>query len=322
MNRLILILVMITVAVGLVPSYGQDITFVGRGNYPRWSPDGKYLSYQSREGVKIYEVETGLTKTLSYEWGYRYDWLDNNNLVFEESWDSTGFRRIEFVKLSLDGDREVILGINDPFDERNIYQLTRLSNGSLGLKHNGCATIDQIRSAFGRAASDSNVYFLTFRRKGDKNDPRKFLGTVINLVNPSGEVLKQIDTDRKYSLCFLSPRGDCFACAYQGAAIVIDTSGCTIGYIDWAQQHSWSPDGKYLVYLKTKDDGHRILESDIFMNDLTGENEIQLTDTPDKLENYPVLSPDLTRVAYFYETATDAGIETLKIGGAPSGRDL
>jgi Tol biopolymer transport system component len=53
----------------------------------------------------------------------------------------------------------------------------------------------------------------------------------------------------------------------------------------------WTRDGKWLVFMDDKDDGRRILTSDICMISSDGRTMLQLTSTPDVLEMNPACSP-------------------------------
>ncbi|HLS27160.1 MAG TPA: hypothetical protein VK041_00805 [Opitutales bacterium] len=67
-----------------------------------------------------------------------------------------------------------------------------------------------------------------------------------------------------------------------------------------ASNFSWSPDGRFLLYDVTRDDGHDILDSDIFIVDPTGKTRQRLTFDPDYAFFGPNWSPNGD-----YFTATD-----------------
>jgi dipeptidyl aminopeptidase/acylaminoacyl peptidase len=61
----------------------------------------------------------------------------------------------------------------------------------------------------------------------------------------------------------------------------------------------WSPDGNRLVYLgDIEEDEWTVTGAELFVVNADGTGLTQLTHTPDQVEDYPVWSPDATRIAY------------------------
>jgi len=85
---------------------------------------------------------------------------------------------------------------------------------------------------------------------------------------------------------------------YGGDLIVLDVdSGHRIS-LGEGYRPSWSPDGRWLCYMVTRDDGHRFLASDIFAASVDGQQKFQLTRTEDLLEMNPSWSPDGRTIAF------------------------
>ena len=88
-----------------------------------------------------------------------------------------------------------------------------------------------------------------------------------------------------------------FTCTGAGT-FVSDDQGNVITKIENASAPQWSPDSKWILYTKQKDDGHRITASDIFVKSADGEYEFQLTATPEKIELHPAWSPSGDKIVY------------------------
>jgi len=61
---------------------------------------------------------------------------------------------------------------------------------------------------------------------------------------------------------------------------------------------SWSPDGTHILCNVSKDDGHQILTSDLYLIRVADGHRIRLTATPEVLEAYASWAPDGARIAY------------------------
>ena len=89
----------------------------------------------------------------------------------------------------------------------------------------------------------------------------------------------------------------CYHVLSGGGSIAVaaaDGSGSiNLGY---GSNPAWSPDGRYLVYEVTEDDGHVITGSDLYIAAADGSGRIRLTDTPEWFERWPSWSPDGSRI--------------------------
>jgi Tol biopolymer transport system component len=91
-------------------------------------------------------------------------------------------------------------------------------------------------------------------------------------------------------------------------AFVCNLRGTVVSRLGRRDAPSWSRSGKWIVYMDDKDDGHRLLSSDLFAVSPDGRNVTQLTSTASLLEMYPHCSPTENKIVC---STTDGSILVL-----------
>ncbi len=61
---------------------------------------------------------------------------------------------------------------------------------------------------------------------------------------------------------------------------------------------TWSPDGRFVAFMVTDDDGHRLTGADLYVATADGAQRWALTSTPRVFEQYPAWTPDGTALLY------------------------
>ncbi|HTP12147.1 MAG TPA: hypothetical protein VMM37_00885, partial [Bacteroidota bacterium] len=92
-------------------------------------------------------------------------------------------------------------------------------------------------------------------------------------------------------------------------AFICDLRGKVSTRLGRRDAPSWTRSGRWIVYMEDKDDGHRLLTSDIFAVTPDGKSVTQLTSTREVLEMYPQCSPTENKIVY---NTTDGAIMVLE----------
>ncbi len=72
---------------------------------------------------------------------------------------------------------------------------------------------------------------------------------------------------------------------------ISDLDGNILTKLGFADYPRWSPDGKWISFMADKDDGEKVISSDVYVASSDGAKKIQLTDSENVYEMYPEWSP-------------------------------
>jgi Tol biopolymer transport system component len=85
---------------------------------------------------------------------------------------------------------------------------------------------------------------------------------------------------------------------YGGNMYVMNVDGTGLTDLGVGYRPQWCPDGEYLAYMITEDDGYRFTQSDIYTIKIDGSDKTNLTNTNDILEMNPSWSPEGNRIVF------------------------
>ncbi len=123
--------------------------------------------------------------------------------------------------------------------------------------------------------------------------------TKIALLRGSAKVLLDPLGSGSYIWPSLSPdRTRIVAYEIDRGTFVADLNGTVLAKLGRRDAPSWTFDGRWIAYMDDRDDGHRILESDIMVVSADGKTTVRLTETPESIELNPQCSPTEPKIVY------------------------
>ncbi len=273
-------------------NYQSNKLFAGNYSYPLWSPDGRYISFTEAEQNGIYTITPdgkNFTKlTADAGAGYKYVWsLDNEHIVYRGTRFDGSQRQqyISVLKVSskknkilitrhrlqppswfyYQGGKKAAFVADDRLSLSELYKTEK--SGAVSF-----SDIENINLFF--YYKEGQIYML---KDGESLENVKGIQGMDPVVSP----------DRKK-----------FIYSKDGL-LRLRTFGNDNEIILGNGSHpSWAPDGSQIVYQKTKDDGHQMTSSDLYIMHVGNLKSFALTATDALFEANPSWSPDGKSIIY------------------------
>jgi Tol biopolymer transport system component len=238
----------------------KAVTPAGEYSSPRWSPDGTKILFTKTnyKGLYLYELSTGQIIQLN----------DFEGAGFGAVWDHDS--------------KTIYYSYKKPNYEREV-QSVNISTSEI--------TVHQDQS-------EAKIV----------NMDKRFNDTLIYVDKQNLNVMAKtsgyssswnITTEGHYTNPIVSPDGAKVAVLKKNIMWLFATDGSgLIRSLGEGIANSWSPDGKYILFFKTEDDGHQTLGSDLYITKSDGSKEWQITNTKECFEFWPDWSPNDNRITF------------------------
>jgi Tol biopolymer transport system component len=244
--------------------------------YPVFSPDGKkiYFTNSSYNGIWEYTLTTNKLRQITDAPGSGYGFSfsdDGSQLVYRKTTydEKTRERTQELYQVNLKTllSKKIAAGsdISNPtFVKSNVvfssgFETKNLENVKLSSNETKVIGIE-----------NTKIVIL-------HNGERKVLDPFGN----GSYIWPSLSPDKTKLVAYEADRG----------AFVCDLNGNILAKLGRVDAPVWTRDGKYIIYMDDKDDGHFILSSEIMAITPDGKEKYQLTSTPNVIEMYPHTSP-------------------------------
>lgn len=242
-------------------------------NHPRFSPSGAliYFTDQDGNGIWEYSLRTKQTRriTADRKSGLAFSISeDGKSIVYRRTLGSGRSRRQEVVLMNLARRRASVLAsgrdVSAPVFSLNTPVYT-LNSKTKGLPP---ATA---RAAVAVLGIENTKIALTVGSTKQLLDP----------YNNGSYVWPALSPDRNRIVAYEMDRG----------AFVCDLDGTNLVPLGRRNAPSWTRSGNWIVYMDDRDDGHRLLSSDLWAISPDGKVSVQLTTTRQAFELNPDCSP-------------------------------
>lgn len=240
---------------------------------PVFSDDGKHLLFTSLEGLQYYNL-TKKTSSRIADAGYDYSMDNEGNIRFRVDSFDKGLR-LNSVHL---------------YDTKTKTITKILMNKRLDV-------VPQI--------TDHGVYYIenkkvktNLSKSISKSKPIAFSYDrgILLYSNGTTKILRPVGDEKFYIWPSVSPDNKQLCFVDKNDLYITDLNGTIYTSVKEARAPKWSPDGKWIVFMRDSDDGHKFTASEIFVLRVADSAVFQLTDTADRIEMFPSWSPDGTQI--------------------------
>ena len=235
---------------------------------PVFSADGNYILYGSDDGLYNYQLkekkatrfaDSGYDPVMDEDGVIRYR-VDNYNKGYRLSSISvynTKTKETEFVVKNKRLDSSPII------TNHGVYFIEK----------------DVIKNNFAKATQSSKPVAFTLN-----NQVVLYSYGTSKILTPAG--------DRPHLWPSVSPTQDKLCVVGGNDLFICDLNGNILSETKDARAPQWSPDGKWIAFMRDKDNGDTYTGSDIYLVSADGNELVRLTDSIDRIEMYPQWSPD------------------------------
>ncbi len=273
---------------------------------PRWSPDGTKLAFTSPgyHGIRVMDISSGGIENISDDpgAGFGFQWSSDSKSIAARVSRYEGVRRLHAI---------VVYDLNG-VSPRN---LTGFRHGNPGLPQ--WTEADETIVADGRSGTQFLKTGKTASPLAKQHAPGLGVATrngALAIVDSrSGEInVVAPFEDETYLSSVLSPDGSKIAFEILGGNLYsMNVDGTGLVDLGNGERPLWSPDGRFIVYMITEDDGHTITSSEVYAIRSDGTGRTSITGGFGMIAMNPAWSPDGTRIVF--DALDDGAIYAIEV---------
>ncbi len=278
-----------------IETRGDAIALSQPGEYymgPKWSPDGTRIAAggPNYTGLYLLDFPTGDVRQLSndYSAGWGFSWSHDGSRIAAKISHFNKMRRSHtLVSINIaDGSMLPLAG------PRN-----RMSGVPIWTEDDAHVYLTFAEKFESFSMDDSNQEIINPQVSYIKDGRFQNRMTQPSKANAS-EITRFSDQDQIYTYA-ISPDGSHVVYSTAGQNLwVAKINGDDRLSLGRGSAPAWSPDGAWITFMLTFDDGHSTTASDIYVIQIDGSSRTNLTATPDQFEMNPQWSPDGAWIVY------------------------
>ncbi len=256
---------------------------------PQFSPDGNFISMTGSQykGIFLYNLKSKETNiaTLEPSAGFGMSWSKNSEWILYKSADYKNKRRFDSIVIFdiINNNRKIIYE-----NQTSFPGVPKWKDNDYYITINGGGKFELFQSSLGKKSTNlSSKIIYSIGNVIIEYDLKRENEKI--LFQGKGDILNLLQSPDEKKLVFEVVGGNMW---------ILDIKSLKNTNLGNGHEPAWNPKSDKIVYMQTKDDGHIIISSDIFVINADGTRKINLTDTSDKLEMRPDWHPNGKWIIY------------------------